>query len=535
MIDLFANAISAVESGGNYKAIGPVTPKGNRAYGRYQVMDFNIGPWTEKYLGRRLTPDEYLASPEAQDAVFRGEFGSYVDQYGNPQDAASVWFSGRPMAAAGNDSDGYNTVPQYVTKFNNALGSAPMGLLSMSTSGMPEQQPKGLLERIGLQRRDPNATGETAQPFYQRESFGNMLSELGPALMMMDPSTRDAGVAFANINAVKGEKKADAEKTNRTIEWMRSQAAQYPQLVPLLGAMETGSIDVGSAVNTAFQIIQDANKPQDPMAAINLEKAQIELQRLKEGADLDPNVQSSAMLPDQSGVVITMRNGALQVRTVAGEILSGQAATDFVRKAQEQYTDSQRSIYGARREGTLEADIALGGDAAAAAASGAEIGKAQGAAQASAPSDIAAAESTLGYIQSLKDHPGRLMGTGASSWAGLLPGSTAKEFQIEVKRLAAGAFMTAIEQLRGMGALSNAEGQTATAAVAALQEDGTEEGFLKRLSEYEAIVQRGLERARGRIAAPAAIPAPAVAAPAVPQAPAASSGTMGGVNWRIVR
>jgi hypothetical protein len=85
-------------------------------------MDFNIGPWTEKHLGRRLSKEEFLNSPEAQDAVFNGEFGSYVSRFGNPQDAASMWFSGRPMAEAGNASDGYTTVPEYVRKFSSALG-----------------------------------------------------------------------------------------------------------------------------------------------------------------------------------------------------------------------------------------------------------------------------------------------------------------------------------------------------------------------------------------------------------------------------
>ena len=33
-----------------------------------------------------------------------------------------MWFSGRPMAQAGNASDGYTTVPEYVAKFTGALG-----------------------------------------------------------------------------------------------------------------------------------------------------------------------------------------------------------------------------------------------------------------------------------------------------------------------------------------------------------------------------------------------------------------------------
>lgn len=121
----YANAIASIESAGSgdYAAVGPVTRKGNRAYGRYQVMDFNIGPWTEKYLGRRMTPEEFLASPEAQDAVFAGEFGSYVQKYGNPQDAASAWFTGRPLAEGANRSDILGTTGSvYVDKFNRALG-----------------------------------------------------------------------------------------------------------------------------------------------------------------------------------------------------------------------------------------------------------------------------------------------------------------------------------------------------------------------------------------------------------------------------
>lgn len=121
----WANAIASIESAGSgdYSALGPITAKGNRAYGRYQVMDFNIGPWTEKHLGRRLTPEEFLASKEAQDAVFAGEFGGNVEKYGNPQDAASVWFTGKPVATGGNRKDILGTTGSgYVNKFNEALG-----------------------------------------------------------------------------------------------------------------------------------------------------------------------------------------------------------------------------------------------------------------------------------------------------------------------------------------------------------------------------------------------------------------------------
>lgn len=122
----FREAFAKVESGGNYQALGPVMKKGayngDRAYGKYQVMGRNIPEWTEKHYGARLTPEQFLGNPAAQDAVFDGEIAGYIKKHGNVSDAASMWFSGRPMAEAGNASDGYNTVPQYVAKINAALG-----------------------------------------------------------------------------------------------------------------------------------------------------------------------------------------------------------------------------------------------------------------------------------------------------------------------------------------------------------------------------------------------------------------------------
>lgn len=124
-----ANGIAFVESrgSGDYAAVGPVTRSGDRAYGRYQVMGNNIGPWTEQVLGRRLTKDEFMNGTtdmtyqEIQDAVFNGIFGGYIEKYGNVQDAASMWFSGRPLRRAGNASDGYMTVPNYVRKMERGI------------------------------------------------------------------------------------------------------------------------------------------------------------------------------------------------------------------------------------------------------------------------------------------------------------------------------------------------------------------------------------------------------------------------------
>lgn len=119
----YLNALGTIESGNNYSALGPRTESGNQAYGRYQVMDFNIPVWTKEVLGQSLTPQQFLENKQAQDTVARAKFGQYVEQTGNPYDAASMWFSGRPMAQAGQSADVTGTnVPEYVSRFANALG-----------------------------------------------------------------------------------------------------------------------------------------------------------------------------------------------------------------------------------------------------------------------------------------------------------------------------------------------------------------------------------------------------------------------------
>lgn len=132
-LDAAKRAIAKVESGGSggYSAIGPATKSGDRAYGKYQVLGANIPQWTQEALGQRMTPQQFLANPQAQEKVFEHRFGGYLQRYGNMQDAASMWFSGKPFAG-NNRSDGYNSVPQYVGKVLAAAGQG---------GGTPQQQP----------------------------------------------------------------------------------------------------------------------------------------------------------------------------------------------------------------------------------------------------------------------------------------------------------------------------------------------------------------------------------------------------------
>jgi len=118
----FGSAIAGIESGGRYDALGPKTKTGDQAHGKYQVMGANIGPWTKEILGKEMSPQDFLASPEAQDAVFKGKFGQYAQKYG-PEGAARAWFAGEGGMNNLDAKDQLGTsVGQYGQKFAQAVG-----------------------------------------------------------------------------------------------------------------------------------------------------------------------------------------------------------------------------------------------------------------------------------------------------------------------------------------------------------------------------------------------------------------------------
>jgi hypothetical protein len=136
MLHASKHAIGSIESSNNYRAVGPETPRGDRAYGKYQVMGANIPQWTQEVFGKAMTPEEFLANEKAQDAVFDAKFGSYLKKTGNAMDAASMWFTGRPAAKVpiGTKDSLGTTNPQYLDKFAKASGLAPQGVVPTSDS-----------------------------------------------------------------------------------------------------------------------------------------------------------------------------------------------------------------------------------------------------------------------------------------------------------------------------------------------------------------------------------------------------------------
>jgi hypothetical protein len=213
----FGDAIAGIESGGKYDALGPVTKTGDRAYGKYQVMGANVPQWSKAHLGTEMTPQAFLASPEAQDAVFKGQFGQYAQKYG-PQGAARAWFAGEggmnnPQAK---DQLG-TTVADYERKFTGALGPQMAG---PGVPQMPGAAPQQMAQAPGgapqggparTQMQIPPEVAETikrlgADPRTRAQAWQMYLQFAKPADQWVQERGQDGSIY--QRNALTGEMKA---------------------------------------------------------------------------------------------------------------------------------------------------------------------------------------------------------------------------------------------------------------------------------------------------------------------------------------
>tara|TARA_R110000744_G_C19306034_1_gene556201 strand:- start:275 stop:1420 length:1146 start_codon:yes stop_codon:yes gene_type:complete len=90
---------------------------------------------------------------------------------------------------------------------------------------MQQKKPRGLLERLGVQKMEEGAEGEAGQRFYNRESFGDTLANLAPALGRMGVMGLDVPAqAMANSRREDKLAKAATEKAkaqdNATGQWL---------------------------------------------------------------------------------------------------------------------------------------------------------------------------------------------------------------------------------------------------------------------------------------------------------------------------
>lgn len=111
-------------------------------------------------------------------------------------------------------------------------------------------------------------------------------------------------------------------------------------------------------------------------------------------------------------------------------------------------------------------------------------------------SQVASFDTMLGTLNRLGKHSGLSRSVGVTGAFPTMPGSDSANFQAELNTFQSQAFLPMVAQLKGMGALSDAEGKKLTAAVGALDPKMGEQAFRDSVARITA----DMEAARTRVA-----------------------------------
>lgn len=127
----FLQAISGQESGNNYGARNA----SSGAMGKYQIMPGNIagsGGWDVEALGRNVSTNAFMKSPQIQEAIAKYKLQQYYNKYG-AAGAAVAWYAGEGNAKkyVASGGKGYNrrqgaypSVSGYVRQVLQRMGYA---------------------------------------------------------------------------------------------------------------------------------------------------------------------------------------------------------------------------------------------------------------------------------------------------------------------------------------------------------------------------------------------------------------------------
>lgn len=111
-------------------------------------------------------------------------------------------------------------------------------------------------------------------------------------------------------------------------------------------------------------------------------------------------------------------------------------------------------------------------------------------------SGVSKIDSSIEAADKLINHPGFSSAVGLSSAIPTRPGSDAADFEAELESFNAKTFLSNVAQMKGLGALTEAEGAKLTAAAGAVRKDMSEQALRKNLLT----MKEGMEKAKQRLA-----------------------------------
>lgn len=131
------------------------------------------------------------------------------------------------------------------------------------------------------------------------------------------------------------------------------------------------------------------------------------------------------------------------------------------------------------------------------------------------PTAIAQSKDTLKLIDRMvgapggksKPHEGFTGAVGAGIGMRFIPGTSARDFQAMHEQVTGGAFLQAFNDLKGGGAITEKEGEKATAAITRMSLATSEKAYIEAARDFQDVVRRGIETAEKKVRPSGAAPA----------------------------
>jgi hypothetical protein len=417
------------ESGFNPNARSPVG-----AQGLAQLM-----PATARELG--VDPSDPMQNLAGGAKYFRQQ----MDRFQDPALALAAYNAGPSRVAKAGGIPNIAETQNYVRAIMGGVGPE-----TRSVNMDQNTQPMGLLAQLGLQKRDPNATGETAMPFMQRDSFKNTMGNLAIGLnsLRLNPDPNVAAIVGNQMQARK-----DQQMANKTIEWLARQpnGQQYAEL----------AASAGPAV--ALKAYQDAMSGSNIPAGLQSLKGQALAAGLVEGT------------PEYKQFMLY--GGAKQDTTPAAfDALHRQALAAGYAEGSPEYQTFMRTR-GAGEVATARA-----------------LGTAQGVAAGQLPSAALDVNYITGIIDDIINDPSLPDMVGPIQ--GRLPNISAasQTFQSKLNQLSGQAFLSARQALKGGGSVTDFESKKAEDAYIRMNTYQNDEEFKTALKDFKDAVQLGYQK-----------------------------------------
>lgn len=228
-VDLFLRLVNQ-ESRFNPNAVSPAG-----AMGLAQLM-----PGTARDLG--VDPNDPVQNLTGGARYLRQQ----LDTFGQPDLALAAYNAGPGNVRKHGGIPPFKETQNYVSTILGAPAAqgraSTRGPQPMAQPMQPQpQQPKGILEMMGIQKRDPSAQDQTAMPFYQRDQFKNTMGNIAMAAntLRMDP---DENIP-AQVQAGRQQRES-LQARNKTVEYLRANGRD-----DLAGMVEQGMISGSDAAS----------------------------------------------------------------------------------------------------------------------------------------------------------------------------------------------------------------------------------------------------------------------------------------------